>query len=287
LGISPGATKQEIKKAFRKKALQLHPDRNSAPDAKEQFQRALEAYEILYDGKAQYKRVKPPRPQKPRYANPQGKTERDKYERPYTSKERVKAKTEARRRHADKMAKEFRQQEIRYDNFKKTITYKVVMCYAALSFVLGFFLFLDQILPNKIESVPVDNLRVETFKIQGGGTFKTYFAQVCYQEIEIGPYQYQYLQLNPNAWVEYSALLEEVKDIQVKEGAEKIEDKEIDGIVLIPYMLMLTLFVFLSEGPNYGYFKAMELTTFVSVLGLVVFLVFSDGFYRLLGFYGC
>ena len=59
LGISKGASSEEIKKAFRTKAKQLHPDRNSDnPNAEAQFKEANEAYDILKDGekKAAYDR---------------------------------------------------------------------------------------------------------------------------------------------------------------------------------------------------------------------------------------
>ncbi|MSR68629.1 J domain-containing protein [Candidatus Saccharibacteria bacterium] len=46
LGISKGATQGEIKKAFRKKAIELHPDRGGS-EAK--FKEANEAYEVLKD----------------------------------------------------------------------------------------------------------------------------------------------------------------------------------------------------------------------------------------------
>jgi DnaJ-class molecular chaperone len=50
LGVSPSASDSEIKKAFHKKALQLHPDQNrSDPKATEKFQELNEAYEILKD----------------------------------------------------------------------------------------------------------------------------------------------------------------------------------------------------------------------------------------------
>ena len=47
LRLRPDATLAEIKKAFRQRAKQLHPDQNPAADANEQFIRLHEAYEIL------------------------------------------------------------------------------------------------------------------------------------------------------------------------------------------------------------------------------------------------
>ncbi|HGG06010.1 MAG TPA: molecular chaperone DnaJ [Aliiroseovarius sp.] len=50
LGIARGASAEEIKKAFRRKAKELHPDRNTDnPNAESQFKEAGEAYEVLKD----------------------------------------------------------------------------------------------------------------------------------------------------------------------------------------------------------------------------------------------
>ena len=49
LGISKTANADEIKRAYRKKAKQYHPDICKEPDAEEKFKEVQEAYEVLSD----------------------------------------------------------------------------------------------------------------------------------------------------------------------------------------------------------------------------------------------
>ncbi|MBO4739170.1 MAG: molecular chaperone DnaJ [Bacteroidales bacterium] len=57
LGVAKNATEQEIKKAYRQKAIQYHPDKNPGDkEAEEKFKEAAEAYEVLSnaDKRARY-----------------------------------------------------------------------------------------------------------------------------------------------------------------------------------------------------------------------------------------
>ena len=57
LGVDKGATPEQIKKAYRKKAMEFHPDRNPGnKEAEEKFKEVGEAYEVLSDAdkKARY-----------------------------------------------------------------------------------------------------------------------------------------------------------------------------------------------------------------------------------------
>jgi molecular chaperone DnaJ len=49
LGVEKDSDADTIKKAYRKLAMQFHPDRNDSPDAEENFKRVTEAYEVLRD----------------------------------------------------------------------------------------------------------------------------------------------------------------------------------------------------------------------------------------------
>ena len=50
LGVSRSSSDQEIKSAYRKLALQYHPDRNPGnKEAEEKFKEAAEAYSVLSD----------------------------------------------------------------------------------------------------------------------------------------------------------------------------------------------------------------------------------------------
>lgn len=49
LGLPKSATTDEIKKAYRKKSIKVHPDKNSQPKAEDAFKKLSQAYSCLSD----------------------------------------------------------------------------------------------------------------------------------------------------------------------------------------------------------------------------------------------
>ena len=49
LGVDRGANDEEIRRAFRRKAMEFHPDRNKTPGAEDRFKEINEAYQVLSD----------------------------------------------------------------------------------------------------------------------------------------------------------------------------------------------------------------------------------------------
>lgn len=76
LGVNRKASADEIRRAYRRLALNIHPDRSNAPDAAERFTRLTQAYEVLRDqdarrrydedlSRAEYRPPSAPSPQRP------------------------------------------------------------------------------------------------------------------------------------------------------------------------------------------------------------------------------
>ncbi len=49
LGVARGCSENDLKKAYRKTSLKVHPDKNKAPGAVEAFQKVAEAFDVLSD----------------------------------------------------------------------------------------------------------------------------------------------------------------------------------------------------------------------------------------------
>ncbi len=113
LGVPATATIDEIKKAYRAKAFLLHPDKNDAPDASQQFVELTEAYELLIEEKS----------------NP--------FKRYVSAFQQSEHTANAKREEAKQRAREYAR--MRYEEFEKT---EAAQTLNALNIILNHLLFL-------------------------------------------------------------------------------------------------------------------------------------------------
>lgn len=140
LGISPGASVAEIKKAYRQKARQYHPDVSKEPDAEEKFIEVNEAYEYLLNRKS----GKVFSEQEQTYHKPQ--QPRKTYQQ-WAEEEGAKARERA-RRHA----------QMKYRTFKNTSYYKNELALEIIGDNLGFYFLLAICVVSPIISISRDSL---------------------------------------------------------------------------------------------------------------------------------
>lgn len=128
LGVSPGSNNADIKKAYRKLALQYHPDHNQSEEARERFLKITEAYEVLTGTR--------------KLKNPFKKYYNRKANSPYTRTRRQAAKERARRQEA-KQYEEFCRNNIIFQQswYFRPIKWLVKFIYF-FGWVFGFFLML-------------------------------------------------------------------------------------------------------------------------------------------------
>jgi hypothetical protein len=141
LGVRRGATKDEVKRAYRRRARLYHPDINPSPDAERKFIELNEAYEALIEGRSApvTERVQPQREpeERTKEAEPRHGHHRD----PYVSSETLRERARESRAHK---AREGQAYYLRYKRSRKHSVSKYV---ALVSILVGILVVLEYALP--------------------------------------------------------------------------------------------------------------------------------------------
>ena len=143
LHLTPGASKAQIKKAYRKLAMRYHPDRNKSKGAVEKFIAIDEAYDILYNDKLPKVSVTRTRTKKPQ---PVRKKTRREIRQEELRKRRARAREIAKQKQEalDAQIRAFRQHR-NYALYKMwhtfTLIYSIFAIIAAVVSPMFFFLF--------------------------------------------------------------------------------------------------------------------------------------------------
>lgn len=254
LGISPTKDVKIIKRAFRKKALQYHPDRNSAPDAKLKFIEVTEAYDQLLLAIEQ--------------AEKQGSTveqandQQQSYPPTYASRSRPQEDRDERYRRArmryQQMKRKAEEEGERYyqslTTGKKWLTFRIIVLSCTL---MSFLLTMDiSVFPATIQPTYIaqSNLRIAFNKLTGGNTTPVIFdngkkAWIPYRIVELGD--------TDDLYIEYTSIFDDIKSIQMWQDGrwEKYTTgySIINTFPVIPVMLLLPLFAYLYKSRTYTF----------------------------------
>ncbi len=137
-GLTEGATKSEVKRQYRKLAMKFHPDRNPDPKAHKLFLDLTEAYQILMDDSA----VRPTRNIRDNTTTSTKSAAEQRQERYRQGQERYQQYLKNKKIASERA----------FQKFTKGNRWKIFKISSIISFVVGFLLLVDFVLPSRTEN---------------------------------------------------------------------------------------------------------------------------------------
>jgi len=267
LGVSVGASKVEIKKAYRDKAKVLHPDRNPSPSAADRFAVLQEAYDALMNPSQEATNTREARTAQRKQKSPE---------------ERAK---EARDRYRTHMKREEAKDERYYQSLITGARWKYVNFGTKLCMVIFIALFWDFVLPTHRER---DELMQFAAHEEVGFKYKkvrTIFT-ANYGYAYVAESNYHHLQSYPGLYIEKSRLLHIPTNILhvVNGNVERYPfDKHTWSYMPLPLMILFvpTFLVFYKRRTVY-FTGAYMASCYIIIPMTVVFLLRDDRWLHLL-----
>lgn len=255
LGVSPSAQAAEIKRAYRKLALQYHPDKNPRPEAERFFKEVNEAYETLGDPQLRY--AYDQRLTNPVYQSPQPppqQTHRD-----------PKYRQSAPRQYA-------RQTDDTYELMKEYLPRIVVLTKTLM--VISVLLFIDYVLPRQQVTEQFDRHQFKTSSRRAGGNTHAIIYTQQGSTFRLESDEFDIIAGMDTIVLGKSWLMREITEVKSGQQRAKIFSSIYGGFVFAPLALIIfTLAAFyyrhnVSKGFNMGITAAL-----IFIFNLVYYLV--------------
>lgn len=278
LGVRPDATPEEVKKAFRKLALQYHPDKNPSEQANKRFLEICEAYEALLSSEKEDSNLV------------QEENElRRKYHRDLTPEElekRIKwAKEYAERRaFQEEHIHQISLAQMKRSHMRVLIPITILLCSIFLSFVTIDYLILE---PKKIEGVLLNytqsgfQVNYSIYDIEASQEHRVMYPDSTNHDVYINLYarineeDWHHISKNTNVNVLRTVIFGDYLGFELKDGDEPIVYHR--GRFHFLFWLYFTIFaaplvIRFFKGANSFYIVFVYLTTY---LGLVTCCLYS------------
>jgi len=274
LGVDEDADKKEIKKAYRKLALQYHPDRNPSKQAAEKFLQIQQAYDILYKRDFSSFIV-----QKPVAQPPKGKeklTEEEWQKRYELGKQRYREKQQ---RFAFNVVRA-------YHKFVKGWTYKFMIFNGILCLLVAILLTYDKFAPEVTTETRIVDKKTNAL-------YKNPRYYIYTQEnflFEVSPSVYFLSELNQTAHIQKYPFFKDFKGIYIT-----LDDTNY-GVeypaafhTIFPFMQLLLILPLLLnywfKGPTINYMVCVFYSLYFAPVILIICLVENYRIFSLFGVY--
>ncbi len=273
LGIAPTKDETIIKKAYRKKAKEYHPDRNpNDQHAHEKFIAVSEAYEILIELiNAPYKTKTH---QKTSHASPSNLE----VQKAKLAEERLRR---AKMRYAYMKQQEALENEKFYRNISRGPFYSYFLVVVFACSMLSITFLLDHyVLPTKWEAT-------KAYKMNSAHYFSgiryNKIAPVktkCNEKLWVDIYKLKTLKQDQTIYLEKTYVLSDIKSVLFWNYDEWIESKtdfSVSGTMpLVPIILLIPLLTCFIKGRNFAYSLLFILSSSAFVLLLIFLLISND-----------
>lgn len=293
LGISPQANENTIKKAFRKKAMKLHPDRNKASNARSQFIQVHEAYEYLSDlatGRTTETYSRSTRTSqsksasKFRSANHKHRHYADPYE--HMSREEFEERYERARRAANEDRKATAIHSNALDEYQTTWRRPFAKYMAVVGLVLALLFTADFFLGTITEDIPSEE--VEIIKIKDSRS-AFYYINIHHVKYSLSNQVRFFIKKNEvNYRIKRTYIFKDIIEINISNSHHYIDlapDYSSYGTFpFIPLLLLIPLLSFWFERPSFNFvFFVVYYNIYIFPI-ITLVLLFHDG--RLLRLFG-
>jgi len=295
LGISPQANEKAIKKAFRKKAMKLHPDRNKAPNARSQFIQVHEAYEYLSDLAAgrttetyshstrtsqsrSSSKFRSPNHKHRHYSDPYEHMTREEFEERYERAKRAAFDTQNR--------KDAEIHSNALDEYQFTWRHTFAKYMAGIGLVLAILFTLDFVLGTVKEEIPSSEVEITSisdhYKIY-------YYLTIHHVDYSLSnPIRYYLKREEIRFFIKRTHIFKDIIRVDFKANNNqfylKPDYSSYGSFPLVPLLMLIPLLSFWFERPTFNFvFFVVYYNLYVFPI-ITLILLFHDG--RLLRLFG-
>ena len=265
LGLGPKASRPEIKSAFRRMALQYHPDRNKDPEAIKKFLLAVEAYQVLYEGKIP----------------------------PGLEWETVESSEEDRLRKAREVAKSVQRERMEIERaFYQRIQKGYMLKYAhflSFAFILmAILITLNYFLPYTEQPSNIQSKNMLYFYHLKE---ERAFFNVCNKSYRVPMTAFFEADRGDSVTVDVSALFNDVMRVRYYSGGEEYVLKPHESLYsffpLVPLLMLIPFLNLFFMRPNVRFYLLFFTTVFIGTADMLYIFLDDGRIYRILDGFPC